>query len=590
MESMIDADDVGLDNVRNYPYSTVCCAICGTYLTSNTVSIYAETNASSNEIDFLAGREDETSWLGRALVVGSNPSSEKPLHVWSSKTDDRFPIEGSYFVLPEATLEALGIPAPLRMFRIFSRVYGRPFIIPMHDECHYMLSRYLGEQVPDPEVLHDTLAGLALDSDDFSLRDLAISYAQSDYSCALGDNEFLSKYKHLALSPVNIPELDRYYKDLPKPGRWSTFLLPSPSRLAKHKDPFRRLPPELTLMVSDYLDVNSLINWRAASQVALRVVLTNGFWRRRVQWEMPWLYDLSELWCGEDADAVAWAQLFREMRRATKAEGPDCMHALRNRKYIWLMQCRMIAGSYLFKKASKNVAFRRLMPQLEKATVVRTACMTRPRPVKSSSYSVTFVNAMSDLAKMEPTLVMSWTENGELHSIDVLKDNHMEQTDHLFIDDHVFAGGIAKQDYVLVPADDWITGFAFSVRDEAFEQHPSCHGGLIVMRHVDDEWDRELISMDIPDDGIAFGPTKTFELGRLQRVITGVEVRFAKSPPTWLGHYTWENHSVSVAEGHFAVGLTMNRETKTTTVADVGIVQIPLEDYPSIRRLVDEWT
>lgn len=108
------------------------------------------------------------------------------------------------------------------------------------------------------------------------------------------------------------------------------------SRQSIGSDPFSRLASELQLAITDELDISDLLHLREAS-TRIRALMSNSFWKVRLQRDMPWLYDLPEPGAQTKVDLIDWTQVYKDMYRASslspKQQGR--ILGLVNRRRLW---------------------------------------------------------------------------------------------------------------------------------------------------------------------------------------------------------------------------------------------------------------
>ncbi|KAJ6447181.1 DNA replication complex GINS PSF2 [Purpureocillium lavendulum] len=594
---------------RDYDYERVYCGLCGTYLTEDDVfpnmpDLEAASpplpgnDASDEELQqyidwyFLLRREEEMVWLGVPRLIGSNPSSSEPLNVFNCGGTSE--IDGSHFYLSQNVMKETGLP---RKVRAYYRREGFPFITPLHEDCYTLLCKYLKVDTLDDEVLHDTFLGKTVDDENFSVTDLALRYCSTEWSDP--DNSFPPRLQHLALSPVDIPALEKYYRNIPCLDQDRTLsvipnVAPGGAQLGTTDDPFRRLPRELVLEIAGYLDIYSFLDWRAASRVPASIPLTNTFWRLRVRSDMPWLYDIPTAPSKNPGKEIDWGTVFRDLWFAAELDRTETIHAIANRVYIWQDQCPKLAKTYLHKLKHKGAAFRKLVRSLPDVVLSKGRCMLLPFPVKTSELGVALLETMDELRTAEPVLTVSWTKAGELAGLNVITAPG-RKPDSDRIDDWYYAMRVDRTDEVPVPRGDWITGLSFSVRDDRFMADTKGMYRRERRREVANACDRDLgleavtiggFDVAHADEDDFKGYMEPYDLGIYERVVCGVQVQFAKGAPVELGAYSWNHHLLRAYPNYFVVGMKVTRQTATGTVSRVSLVQAPIRMYEGSDRAV----
>ncbi|POR35591.1 Uncharacterized protein TPAR_04221 [Tolypocladium paradoxum] len=534
----------------------VCCAICGVVLATEDawMQIVTEDGVPENHDEihpFYENPEGDklslTDWLDDVrLLADTSPS----LHHMTVELSPLARDNGNgYFIVA-------GTPP---VVRAYYRDEWERYIVPFHDECFQILQQYLGPGDINMTVLYDTFVGLSKDEDTcMAMGSLGIT---SRYEAAellrSHTMSFRKGVEYLSISPMDIPELARFYEALPllRHSDSGTVEASIASR-APSSDPFRYLAPEILLIMASEMDIPTLLRWRAASLVAARCPLSNGFWKRRVRREMGWLFDFPQLLSREVELQVDWEQVFQSLYFASNPCNEDRIDGLVNRRYIWEQQCPQIAKPYLFKLANKNVDIRNLIRQLQNLSLEKGEVLVHPAPLKVTQHCPTLFNNLAELGTIEPVLVVSWTELGDLASIDIEKNGKSESAGHMYMDDREGKDKVVLVERVPIPRDDWLTGLGFAIQDG------ECW--VVFSRDTDDE---------SFDDDANMGDAEDRRVPTEQQRIVGLDVYFAKRQPVHLGAHGESYNSVRVARDKFVVGLTMTRRTYRGTISHAALIQ-----------------
>ncbi|KAL4949075.1 hypothetical protein BDW69DRAFT_188656 [Aspergillus filifer] len=122
-------------------------------------------------------------------------------------------------------------------------------------------------------------------------------------------------------------------------------------------DPFRSLPAEVTDMMVDYLPRDSVPKALIASYILHSRAKSQGFWRRRIQQDMPWAWELLEMISTVEKGSLNFGRLHQCLDQATRPRygmrEREWM-ALANRRRIW-RPCEVLAGLYHKIRAGKDL-------------------------------------------------------------------------------------------------------------------------------------------------------------------------------------------------------------------------------------------
>lgn len=460
---------------------------------------------------------------------------------------------------------------------------------PVHEACHTLLLRYLGVDQLDYDVLHGVLLSLTGDSDLFSGVRLTIDYSGRSSSAGRPAYTLTAATRYRALSPVNIPALDILYRQLLAPqdaaevmGRHMTWRSDA-RRPPRHsgQDPFARLPGELLVEVAAYLSATALCAWRSVSYAAASVPLGQSYWRRRLDRDMPYLYDIPVL-CARKAALVNWSAAYACLSAAASPNNAFTEPALVSRREIWEKQCAQIARPYLRRLREGAVEAAALRRFMDEARVVRGPCMLLPRPVKTDEQTTMLLDDMRKLATAQPVLVLSWARHGVLVGLAADRGSGVAQPSTAMTTQRV-----------AIPAGDWIAGLSFTVREDYFA--PAVPG---------DEGERtrrsrvpmlvEMASLaprtsSVDDPFFYEGYMPPHATGVLEHVVVGVEVRLVRGRPLRLGSIGPLHHHVSATIDNMAVGIRVTRQVATSAVARVALVQVPTTDLEGAALLRVGW-
>ena len=216
--------------------------------------------------------------------------------------------------------------------------------VPFHDDCKQLLMRYLHVQTLEPEALLGTFRQLA--------PTWNLDYGEDMWRGQTW--EVRRGFEYTVFSPLNIPELESYYHNLPRVDQEELaepVLFEDASRPPTQDDPFHMLPSETMQQIMCYLPLETVHNLRRVSKVAHNVALGNSFWKARVLRDMDYLFDLPD--SIKEIKTVHWKQVFDHVdsvsqHPCSKIESDsELMHGLANRRRIWELVLPRISDIYL---------------------------------------------------------------------------------------------------------------------------------------------------------------------------------------------------------------------------------------------------
>ncbi|OCK72785.1 hypothetical protein K432DRAFT_430896 [Lepidopterella palustris CBS 459.81] len=187
--------------------------------------------------------------------------------------------------------------------------------LPIHDRCFQMLRRVIsgtenGEI--DLDALYDAMGTMRgghggpckLMFNNGSLRldyyELA-EHSLEQFWSTVGCEPFL-------MNPFDISGLSDYISQLPK----------SPAKTAGSPTPtspdiFSRLPLELLVEIFMYLPKSSLLPFLLSSRTAHGASRSQWIWKKRLQLDMPWVWEFRELKRDGEFDEVDWHAVYGKM-------------------------------------------------------------------------------------------------------------------------------------------------------------------------------------------------------------------------------------------------------------------------------------
>ncbi|PFH56981.1 hypothetical protein XA68_15671 [Ophiocordyceps unilateralis] len=549
-------------------FPKVQCAFCGVILTEDGIEQRLMNPQEAGGFrNFFHGREEDTRWLNEVTLIGNNPKSNKPLNVEMATEASDF---GNGNFMCNGTV-----------MKAYHRREGEPFIVPFHDDCFVLLQHYLTETRDDDlevdlEVLYDAVNSMSIDSDE-SRRwgALGVVYPGTE-RIALGFGNvftFPPGTEHMAMSPLDIPELDDYLDVMP--------LLDDKAEVPEERnkgDVFFRLSTGTMNSICQYLDPFEIAQWRWASQAAASLDFDNDYWRVKSTQDLPWVFDyhLRE-WEEDDID---WEKVYRELTRASQATSETRMLGLVNRRRLWEKQGPVFGTAYKFALEAKNSSMRELARRLDNLDLQQSVFLRFPLPLKTATYMPTLIKEdLDDLEDANPIIVVHWTEKRNLAGIDVLKNGHMETMDHLYHED--LRGGEERINFfqqVPIPRDDWVTGLVIYCHTIKLDSPDAAADAEV---YLDDDVDD-----NTRDEALAAKDDRPLAFYSYCRRVIGVEVQFAHRASILCGTRTKESRLVHAPTSRFVVGFRIERQTATSCVTRVGLVMAPKRvNMPGMQRV-----
>lgn len=427
-----------------------------------------------------------------------------------------------------------------RLGHSYSWVAETPMAIPFHQHCHELLRAAVGAQELDKELLYATFKNLAHPEE--YQNSLAI-----DYGAVNGFHEQYwvveRGHEYVVFSPVNIPELEAYYKALPQLQATPTVQTINFSLKSRNEtDPFFRLEPETMLMILNNLEITSVFRLRQASTAMCNLELPQSFWRRRLQTDMPWLHELSKTPDLTPFKSVNWAQAYKDLELASR-DKPDLKRipGLANRRRIWQTSLSTIARHYLDSRAKLNGEIGMEAIVLRGATATREPRLKFPDPKETRVEVQTLIESLTDLSTARCTLAFRWNEDQELAGIQVNQSP-------LVLDPPY-----EDPDEVRIPDSDWISGFIVTTKEKEEKEEKEEAGTRV--KHA--------------------------------RSITGIEVLFNRSKSIQIGNQAGDKRLIHVSKGHFAIGIRTHISSDNS-IAKIAILQKPSNTVYNVGRIVQD--
>ncbi|KAJ5355231.1 uncharacterized protein N7496_012443 [Penicillium cataractarum] len=142
--------------------------------------------------------------------------------------------------------------------------------------------------------------------------------------------------KAFAYNPlVASPELQQYYENLPEVKRNRDEREGCKARYLAARDPFGNLPAEILTMILVQLPLQSIGQLRLASAVIVDLQLSGSFWKKKLKFDMPWLWDFPYQTVERSSKRPDWLQIYNDIQSGSEGNGKRPFLSLANRRRIW---------------------------------------------------------------------------------------------------------------------------------------------------------------------------------------------------------------------------------------------------------------
>ncbi|RHZ58380.1 uncharacterized protein CDV56_102937 [Aspergillus thermomutatus] len=282
---------------------------------------------------------ENVAWLYKAYCLGFNPRAA------SGKGKTFVSGPGYYADVGEIAIKS-GTDAVPGQDRNVYTCYGSGTddtpgpVIPFHGCCFEILTRVLTNSTDSSTIDMKVLYNVMTDLCNESCSALRLNYgddirrAQGRYwECIPGaeasSNATTKSHSHLLTSCSTARHIHKFKKP------FAQFDLKGRSPAS----PFGKLPLELVYQICSYLPGDSL---KALTQASLSIQIVtqdNWFWKRFIQWEMPWFWEFYSSQKPKDLpDDVNYKRLYMWLDKMTAARyGMDdlALIGVANRRRIW---------------------------------------------------------------------------------------------------------------------------------------------------------------------------------------------------------------------------------------------------------------
>lgn len=313
-----------------------------------------------------------------------------------------------------------------------------------------MFLRHIGKDKLDADVFYETVKALP----DPGNSCLGLDYGDAlecmdQYWCTTRGTEWL------IMSPIHVPELEAFFKDLPK---FDPEEMDSQAELRgpRQNDPFSKLAPEIMVNIMSSLTLKGMGNFRLASRVARNIELGNHFWKKKVEKDMPWLFDIPEE--AQVSPDIDWKRIYGKMLHASRAPSKSVIRGLANRRRIWKYMLPQIAPDYLENLALRQQARAGEPESFSNARSTESAILVYPEPKDSKSSTVALLQTPHSIATTSVDIAVCFNKNGEISTLKATQTGTQIEA-YNTTDVHCI-------EEATIPDTAWITGFIFTTRGE----------------------------------------------------------------------------------------------------------------------------
>ncbi|CAH0054221.1 unnamed protein product [Clonostachys solani] len=520
----------------------VYCALCGGPISRISWDADDSPDTAYDREVFADSTDPDLDWLQDCRLIGENPATASDSKVWLSGLACAEEYGSVSYQIGEnpdpAILDLEGCDGEDGNIKVYyTDGVDDPFCAPFHTRCKEVLCKYLGVSELNKEVFLESLKSLAEEGDGAPALDI-------EY----GDiREHMDQYwwpkpgsEHFVCDPVEVKGLPEFYNQLPTRD---TSDIKSPRTYNTEGDPFDRLPADVILVLMSLCQsMTDVFSLRKASPVVANVQLGNGFWRRQLKTNMPWLWDFPEPTDSQITD-VDWKKVYHKLYWGSRPESQrkNKFHGLCNRRRMWEITCPVIAEAYVDFSAKNDAWGTPEAPVLKNVLFNSSTTIGSRYRAGMNREMMTLLDNYFEITTARPLLLISWSEDRRFfHNISAFRDESKLMAWKQTI-------GSDMLDTVPVPDDDWITGFVF----------------------------KSSLVLD--------------ENGARKPHLLGVEILFAKQEPVKLGASRADAHRlIHATKNHFIVGFKFYREDDHS-LTHMGLLEQPLTNMGDCSRVTDRW-
>ncbi|KAJ3754810.1 hypothetical protein EV361DRAFT_951610 [Lentinula raphanica] len=405
--------------------------------------------------------------------------------------------------------------------------------IPVHKSCLQIFKKVLAQTKGaslsqldgidiNPDILFSTMRQKRQTQ---GLRCLDINYFELDeYKHEQYFDPEQSALEPFLCDPIHIPVIEDYIQAMPI-ARTDPDVKHTPSHIRSLHDPLSSLPPEILIEILVILPTESLKALMTASLAARQIQLTPSFWKRRVEIQMPWSWEvIARAGAAEEGKSYDWKQIHNDLYTLSKADVGDLRSfGFANRRRIYNV-CQQLLPVYIQlenEAQGSSSADDDSEEMLRDAKCKHFVGILMPLTSAFSPTNTLMLPRWSDIDNETKMLELSWNSSGVLASIAIT----IRSVRSAVAASEVETAENFKTDTLVIQKGDWIEGFLFY--------------------------------MSAPE-------TK----------ITGVTVRTLRSPGSTFGSTSGIGRRLmSVDEGSVFVGL--KAATATGAIARLGLLECP---------------
>ncbi|KAE8155114.1 hypothetical protein BDV25DRAFT_146590 [Aspergillus avenaceus] len=302
-----------------------------------------ESDAPVRSYDPRLVSSDNISWLYQAFCLGSTP---RPRRSGTAKAFIAGP--GYYADIGELVIKpGTETYQPKRRTTYMCYDEGTEEasgpVLPFHWSCFEILTRVLtgstDTETVDLNVLYHALSPITNHSSLQLNYGGDVSRAQGRYWECIPGAEYCAKH------PIETPLIDELMQNLTTDSKFTSSATEIHLGDRRPTDPFGQLPLEIAQHICMFLPGDSL---KALAQASLSVqVITqdNSFWKRFLQWDMPWFWELPAV---QEQKDVNYKSLYLWLNQMTAPRyGMDdlALMGVANRRRIW-GACEQLVSRY----------------------------------------------------------------------------------------------------------------------------------------------------------------------------------------------------------------------------------------------------
>lgn len=220
----------------------------------------------------------------------------------------------------------------------------------------------------------------------------------------------ISRQEHVA-DPIDVVGLEKYFQDLPQfqskhtPARASDVF--AGEFEGSSLDPLRLLPPEILTEILTILPKESVVSLKIASKFVNTLSLRTSFWKRRIQLDMPWFYELP----GTEPEVsrrVDWPQVYLDLKSMSRRDSPTRILGLQVAR-VYLKR-RVSAQAYRSSSPSSTI-------ELESCRSLQVPCVSFQTSINFTPLSICLLPQSSLVQRADIFLELFWTSEGYLRGI-----------------------------------------------------------------------------------------------------------------------------------------------------------------------------